>query len=84
MFLFLHEHGGMNELLFSIKRMVADIYLAENVDGILSSDLKYRKEIHVRWVCPKNGWVKCNVDGAFKKVSMMLRCGGVVRDDLGS
>ena len=38
-----------------------------------------RKEVYIRWVAPLDGWVKINVDGAYKREAKLAGCGGLIR-----
>ncbi|MCI17164.1 ribonuclease H protein, partial [Trifolium medium] len=40
--------------------------------------------IRVGWVFPRNGWIKCNTDGALIPQNQQAGCGGVFRDESGT
>lgn len=41
-----------------------------------------KQEIFVSWEFPSLDWVKLNIDGASKGLSMIASCGGVIRDSI--
>ena len=42
------------------------------------------REVHIRWLAPDFGWIKCNTDGSVQGPHHIAGCGGVGRDMYGN
>ncbi|KAF7841242.1 putative ribonuclease H protein At1g65750 family [Senna tora] len=68
----------------SICLRVKEIELVEASSSTLKvGSCRYIEQL-VGWVCPKEGWIKCNTDGACSNFGAETACGGVLRDAAGS
>ncbi|KAF7808310.1 putative ribonuclease H protein At1g65750 family [Senna tora] len=82
--IFCSEDPSSNDPIRYISHLVDSFSSAWNRKGMEWKNAGVRTPHFISWHKPEEGWVKINVDGAWREPSNRATCGGLIRDCYGN